>query len=541
MVRTDGSRLSPAFASSFSASSSPHALASPDGASSPRRRHVGVQTSVPSREYIGPQARASQAPEFFKQGWLHRPKTVATLCTSLAVIFVAAQVVSSGSEPENLKYRIVWGSTAAVSMFLVFGTLQFPDGLLVRPSPIFWRFIKGCSVLYLVLLVFLLFQDLDDVRRGLRYIDPSLGKPLPEKSYAQNCHSFSTLAGSMDVFVLAHFFGWLVKGLIIRDARLLWILSLLFEWMEISLRHILPNFWECWWDHLILDVFGCNLLGMYLGLALCRSLQMKEYLWHDDSPPDTPRSDLLSPAPSPSAAAAKGCAATDPNVPSGAPLSPAASPVSPSGNERRGSTRSASPNRRRRSICRAVPGSLRQLAPYEWTGYKWPRLFSSASTFVSLLLYCVAVTLLDLNVFFLKAELWLHPSHWLILARITLWTFMAAAGTREYYEFVTDVNCKRMGVQCWIDLAVVSTEALLSVKWFHGLQPHDPCPQWIIVAWIAIACVLAAAIVWLICRPRPPSLKRMSSLSHSGGFSHPASLSEDLYLQETFLEGPKDK
>ncbi|PHJ17633.1 phosphatidyl serine synthase, partial [Cystoisospora suis] len=78
-------------------------------------------------------------------------------------------------------------------MFLVFATLQLPDGFLVRPSPIFWRFVKGCSVLYLLLLVFLLFQDLNDVRQGLKSIDPSLGRPLPEKNYAHNCHSVTTL------------------------------------------------------------------------------------------------------------------------------------------------------------------------------------------------------------------------------------------------------------------------------------------------------------------------------------------------------------
>ena len=53
----------------------------------------------------------------------------------------------------------------------------------------------------------------------------------------------------MDLFVLAHFFGWLIKAMVIRDWRLLWVLSILFEWMEITFRHILPNFWECWWDH----------------------------------------------------------------------------------------------------------------------------------------------------------------------------------------------------------------------------------------------------------------------------------------------------
>lgn len=35
--------------------------------------------------------------------------------------------------------------------------------------------------------MFLLFQDLASARAMMRFLDPSLGVPLPEKSYAENC------------------------------------------------------------------------------------------------------------------------------------------------------------------------------------------------------------------------------------------------------------------------------------------------------------------------------------------------------------------
>jgi phosphatidylserine synthase 2 len=35
--------------------------------------------------------------------------------------------------------------------------------------------------------VFLLFQDLNSARAMMTYFDSSLGRPLPEKSYAENC------------------------------------------------------------------------------------------------------------------------------------------------------------------------------------------------------------------------------------------------------------------------------------------------------------------------------------------------------------------
>lgn len=45
----------------------------------------------------------------------------------------------------------------------------------------------GINLLYELALVFLLFQDLDSARSMMKYLDPNLGKPLPEKSYAENC------------------------------------------------------------------------------------------------------------------------------------------------------------------------------------------------------------------------------------------------------------------------------------------------------------------------------------------------------------------
>jgi Phosphatidyl serine synthase. len=49
--------------------------------------------------------------------------------------------------------------------------------------------------------------------------------------------------------------------------------------MEISLRHQLPNFWECWWDSFVLDVLICNGGGIFLGWLTCRAFEMKQYYW----------------------------------------------------------------------------------------------------------------------------------------------------------------------------------------------------------------------------------------------------------------------
>ena len=67
--------------------------------------------------------------------------------------------------------------------------------------------------------------------------------------------------------------------LIVRDVKVVWFCSLLFEGIELSLREHLPNFYECWWDHVFLDILLCNGLGIYLGLIFCRVFKLRRYSW----------------------------------------------------------------------------------------------------------------------------------------------------------------------------------------------------------------------------------------------------------------------
>lgn len=53
----------------------------------------------------------------------------------------------------------------------------------------------------------------------------------------------------------------------------------MWEITEIQFAHLLPNFVECWWDALILDVILCNGIGIWCGLKLCKILEMREYKW----------------------------------------------------------------------------------------------------------------------------------------------------------------------------------------------------------------------------------------------------------------------
>lgn len=180
--------------------------------------------------------------EFF-----YKPQTLTLLFAALALM---AYLAMTDDVPKTLEDNVKLGLGGAVSFLLLFSMLQFRDGPFIRPHPAFWRVVLGVDVIYQIVLVFLLFQHKDDSRQLMKFIDPELGVPLVETTYGEDCSlTYDNVMGKMDIFVLAHALGWFGKAVIIRNNAVLWVLSIMFEVMEMSLEHQLPNFAECWWDH----------------------------------------------------------------------------------------------------------------------------------------------------------------------------------------------------------------------------------------------------------------------------------------------------
>ncbi|KAG7445614.1 PSS-domain-containing protein [Guyanagaster necrorhizus] len=213
------------------------------------------------------QERHDTSVEFF-----YKPITLSALALGLALLAYVATTQSVLEEGRD-KRRV--GAYASLLSFLMFSILQFRDGPFIRPHPAFWRMVLGINLLYELALVFLLFQDLDSARGMMRELDPALGVPLPEKSYAEDCTlSWGVVWNALDVFCVAHTLGWFGKAMILRDYWFCWILSIAFELAEYSLQHQLANFAE--W---ILDVLICNWIGTYLGMKVCQYLEVKPYEW----------------------------------------------------------------------------------------------------------------------------------------------------------------------------------------------------------------------------------------------------------------------
>ncbi len=230
------------------------------------------------------------------------------------------------------------------------------------------------------------FQSPSDARKLMHYLDPKLGVVLPERNYAEHCElytpndptsKFRNLLDTVnDEFIWAHLIGWWGKTIVIRDASLCWILSILFELLEMSFEHMLPNFKECWWDHIILDILVCNGLGIYLGLLTCRYLNMKEYDWTglfrgNKPPPPNPKPSL--------------------------PVNTDSDPM--------------------------WKRFLSQFMPQTYDEFHWD-ISKSWRRFGCMLILLTIFSVVELNAFFLKYLLWIPPPHPINVSRISFFILL---------------------------------------------------------------------------------------------------------------------
>ncbi|XP_034030861.1 phosphatidylserine synthase 1 isoform X1 [Thalassophryne amazonica] len=341
--------------------------------------------------------------EFF-----YKPHTITLLtCTVLSLMYFAF-TRDDGNADSNL-----WvGLILVISFFLVISVLAFPNGPFTRPHPAIWRIVFGLSVLYFLFLVFIIFLNWDQVKQLMYWLDPNLRYAKREADimeYAVNCHAISweRILSHFDIFAFSHFWGWGMKALLIRSYGLCWSISITWELTELFFMHLLPNFAECWWDQVILDILLCNGGGIWLGMTVCRFLEMRTYHW---------------------------ASIKDIHTTTG-------------------------------KIKRAVL----QFTPASWTYVRWLDPKSSLQRVMGVYLFMIIWQLTELNTFFLKHIFVFPACHALSWCRILFIGIITAPTVRQYYAYLTDTQCKRVGTQCWVFGAIAFLEALVCIKFGHEL------------------------------------------------------------------------
>ncbi|KEG02455.1 hypothetical protein YYE_02283 [Plasmodium vinckei vinckei] len=138
--------------------------------------------------------------------------------------------------------------------------------------------------LYFATSLFIHYFSINELQIVLKYVKPNMRFSKIERTYMENCNSLENIYEKIDIFVVAHIFGWAGKGFILRNFLYLNVNSVLFELIELKLRHILPNFYECWWDHILLDLLICNLFGIVSSLWIMKYFKIELYKWELPGP-----------------------------------------------------------------------------------------------------------------------------------------------------------------------------------------------------------------------------------------------------------------
>ncbi|XP_040568403.1 phosphatidylserine synthase [Lepeophtheirus salmonis] len=335
--------------------------------------------------------------------FFYKPHTISLLLLSVVGISVIAF-----SRDENMDSRSnIWvGLLNTFVFFMMISVLSFPHGPFTRPHPILWRMVFGVSVIYLLIIQFLIQQDYNTVRGVIIWFDPKMANYSidKEKEYGAQCWDISMekLWAHLDWFAFGHYWGWGMKALIIRHYGICWSISIMWELTEMAFGHLLPNFYECWWDNIILDVLICNGLGIFTGMTVCRWLEMREYHWESFKEIRTTKG--------------------------------------------------------------KVKRVLLQFTPESWSSIRWMDPSCSKMRVVFVTQFMLIWQTVELNTFFLKHIFPMPVEHPICVIRILMFGLIAAPATRQYYMYMTDTQVKRLGTQTWVFLCICLSELILNIK-----------------------------------------------------------------------------
>ncbi|XP_069189822.1 phosphatidylserine synthase isoform X2 [Procambarus clarkii] len=327
--------------------------------------------------------------EFF-----YKPHSITLLIVIISSLIYFA---FTRDENESIQSNIQYGLGAMVFFFLIISIMAFPNGPFTRPHPAVWRVVFGLSILYMLLLLFIIFQDYRTVRSMFEWFFPELKNftiDMDKGEWGEKCDdlTFARLWESIDFFCFAHFAGWTMKTLLVRHYGILWTISVMWEITETAFSHLLPNFMECWWDAVILDVLLCNGFGIWCGMQICHLMEMRYYNWESIKDIQTTTGKLK----------------------------------------------------------RAVL----QFTPESWTAMRW-----------------------------------------------------------QYYSYVTDPRCKRVGTQCWVYALCMCTESLICIKFGADIFQHTQIRN--IIAWVLVQAAGSVMCVYLCVTHHRWQRKRQVSMEDS--------------------------
>jgi phosphatidylserine synthase 2 len=129
-----------------------------------------------------------------------------------------------------------------------------------------------------------------------------------------------------------------------------------------------------------------------------------------------------------------------------------------------------------------------------WTRYDWS-VFKNLNRYNQVLFFCFFTLGVDCMNFFLKYILWIPANHNILPCRLFLWAFSSIACAKEYYEFITNRNCKRVGPFIWMASLALGVEFSIAIK-FGSTMFVEPFPWYVKAMWTVIGSLLTAGQIY---------------------------------------------
>jgi phosphatidylserine synthase 2 len=96
--------------------------------------------------------------------------------------------------------------------------------------------------------------------------------------------------------------------------------------------------------------------------------------------------------------------------------------------------------------------------------------------------------------FFLKYLLWVPPEHGCLQIRCMLWGWVAIATSKEWYEYVSNKHCHRLGPFAWLTFYTSLIELSTVIKFSKG-EFQGVIPSWVKCGWVVLAAVFLAGLL----------------------------------------------
>ena len=112
------------------------------------------------------------------------------------------------------------------------GTLKIYEAPFIRPHQAFWRGVARFVLIYMVALVFIVFQNSNDARMLMKHLYPELGQAIHKgmHTYDDNCgFEWKNIFENIDHYYFIHCINWFCAALVVRDVYILHFWSILDE------------------------------------------------------------------------------------------------------------------------------------------------------------------------------------------------------------------------------------------------------------------------------------------------------------------------